>query len=125
MLKQKTENPIYWRDEILQVMFWMTGEGFGCEFTIDDLNKFLAADNDVLVKNMELLVLYEFVELVGENKYRLTDLGKIEGGRRFADEFEEMMKPGHYECSEPDCDCHDPEFSGEVCKHLIYSDAVN
>ncbi len=42
MLKHKTDNPIYWRDEILQVMFWLTGEGFGQEFTADDLKKFLA-----------------------------------------------------------------------------------
>ncbi len=125
MLKHETDNPFYWRDEILQVMFWMTGEGFSQEFTTDDLKKFLAAEDDVLVKNIELLVLYGFVEPVGETGYALTNLGKIEGGRLFADEFEEMMKPGHYECSEPDCDCHDPEFAGEACKHLFHSDAVS
>lgn len=125
MLKDAINNPLYWRDEILQVMFWMTNENFGSEFSAEDLKKFLAAEDKVLIENLELLVSNGFVERVGENKYALTTLGKSEGGRRFADEFDEMMKPGHYECSEPDCDCHNPEFAGEGCKHFSHLDAVN
>lgn len=125
MLKHETNNLIYWRDEILQVMFWLAGEGFGQEFTADDLQKFLAADNFVLTENMEKMVSGGFLERASGNKYALTTLGKQEGGRRFADEFEEMMKPGHYECSDPDCDCNNPEFAGEACKHLFHSDAVS
>ena len=119
MPEHEIDNPIYWRDEILQVMFWMSGEGFGQEFSAGDLKKFLAAEDSVLAGNLELLVTYGFLEHAGGgNKYALTDLGKREGGRRFADEFDEMLKPGHYECNDPDCDCHDPESLGE-CKHLI------
>jgi hypothetical protein len=125
MFEDENDNPLYWRDEILQVMFWMTNENFGREFSAEDLQKFLAADYSVLTENLEKLVSGGFAERVGENKFALTALGKTEGGRRFADEFEEMMKPGHYECSEPDCDCHDPEFSGEACKHLFHTDSVN
>jgi hypothetical protein len=125
MFEDENDNPLYWRDEILQVMFWMTNENFGREFSPEDLQKFLAADYSVLTENLEKLVSGGFAERVGENKFALTALGKTEGGRRFADEFEEMMKPGHYECSEPDCDCHDPEFSGEACKHLFHTDSVN
>ena len=125
MLKDASDNPLYWRDEILQVMFWMTNEGFASEFTVEDLKKFLVAENDALEENLELLVLSGFVERIRANKYALTTLGKNGGGRRFADEFDEMMKPGDYECSEPDCDCHNPEFSGEACKHLFHSDSLN
>lgn len=125
MNKYEIDNPFYWRDEILQVMFWMQGEGFGQEFSTDDLKKFLAAEDDVLIKNLELLVVYNFVKQTGENKYALTELGKSEGGWRFADEFDEMMKPGHYECADPDCDCHDPDTIGEPCKHLFHSEAVS
>jgi hypothetical protein len=120
-----TLGSLYWRDEILQVMFWMTGEGFGQEFTADDLNKFLAVEDVRLSENLKSMVSDGFLERTSENKYALTTLGKSEGGRRFADEFEEMMKPGHYECADPDCDCHDPDSAGEPCKHLFHSDAVN
>ena len=125
MFEDEKDNPLYWRDEILQVMFWMTSENFRQDFSAEDLEKFIEADYSVLTENLEKLVSGGFAERVSENKFALTALGKTEGGRRFADEFEEMMKPGHYECSEPDCDCHDPEFSGEACKHLFHTDAVN
>ncbi len=41
----------------------------------------------------------------GASRFRLTDPGVKEGGRRFADEFAELTKPGHYECSDPNCEC--------------------
>ena len=103
----------------------MTEEGFGQEFSREDLQKFLAVDDFVLMENLKQMASVGFLECVSESKYVLTPLGKSEGGRRFADEFEEMMKPGHYECSEPDCDCHNPEFAGEGCKHLFQSHSIN
>ncbi len=109
---------IYWRDEILQVMYWMTGEGLGKEFTVFDLQKFLQTEEAVLAGNLKEMVSIGLLERVGENKYALTALGRKEGGRRFADEFESMIKPGHFECDDPDCDCNSPESSGEACKHF-------
>lgn len=109
---------IYWRDEILQLMYWMLGEGFGREFDAPELQKFLQMEDAVLVDNLEHMVSAGLVERAGENKHALTSLGEKEGGRRFADEFEGMLKPGHFECAEPDCDCHNPESTGEACKHL-------
>jgi len=110
---------VYWRDEVLQVMYWMVGEGFGQEFTLADLRKFLSAGEDVLANNLEEMVSTGLLERVGGDKYALTAEGKKEGGRRFADEFEEMLKPGHFECDEPDCDCHDPDSVEGACKHFL------
>lgn len=107
-----------WRDEILQVMYWMAGEGFGREVSISELRKLLAADYDVLYQNCERLVAGKLLERAGEHSFALTALGKQEGGRRFADEFDEMLKPGHFECDDVDCDCHNPELAGEACKNL-------
>lgn len=125
MQEQETNNPLYWRDEILQVMYWMQGEGFGTEVSVEDLKKFLSAGDEILEENLGHLKSAGFVESAGGGRFRLTAAGRNEGGRRFADEFEEMMKPGHYECSDPDCDCHDPETAGEPCRHLFRSDALN
>ena len=108
---------VRWRDEILQLMYWMTGEGFGREFAVADLQKFLPADAEVLAENLGLLADGGLIERAGE-KYALTDVGRREGGRRFADEFEEMLRPGHFECDEPDCGCHNPGSVGGICKHL-------
>ena len=109
---------IYWRDEILQLMYWMEGEGFGREFALADLQKFIAADDSILTVSLLELVTSGFLAQVGDN-FALTSEGKKEGGRRFADEFEEMLKPGHFECNEPDCDCHDPNSVEGACKHLF------
>ncbi len=109
---------IYWCDEILQVMYWMSGEGLGQEFTAADLQRFLTAEDPTLAENLEQMVSGGLLERVGDDKFALTTTGREEGGRRFADEFETMLKPGHFECSEPDCDCHDPEATGGVCKHF-------
>lgn len=105
------------RDEILQVMYWMTGEGLGSEFSAVDLLKFLPSEQGVLAGLLELMVSSGLL-VTREGKFALTEQGKAEGGRRFADEFESMTKPGHFECDEPDCDCHNPEAAGETCKHL-------
>ena len=105
------------RDEILQVMYWMTGEGLGSEFSTADLQKFLPSEQAVLSRDLELLLSSGLLESRGD-KFSLTEQGKAEGGRRFADEFESMIKPGHFECDEPDCDCHNADTTGEVCKHL-------
>jgi hypothetical protein len=110
---------VYWRDEVLQVTYWMAGEGFGEEFTLADLRKFLTAGDKILKENLEQMVTSGLLERVGADKYALTAQGKREGGRRFADEFEEMLKPGHFECDEPDCDCHDPDSIEGACKHFF------
>ena len=105
------------RDEILQVMYWMTGEGLGTEFAAVDLLKFLAGEPSQLLRDLALMASSGLLEARGD-KFALTEQGKAEGGRRFADEFESMTKPGHFECDAPDCDCHNPEAAGDVCKHL-------
>lgn len=109
---------VYWRDEILQVMYWMAGEGLGRECSLPDLRKFLGAGDDVLAANLGQMVATGLLERAGDEKYALTEQGRKEGGRRFADEFEEMLRPGHFECDEPDCDCHDPDSIEAVCKHF-------
>lgn len=124
MRREDEHNPanlldrLYWRDEILQVMYWMDGEGFGSVCAPSDLQKFLDVDDAVLADTLEHMVSVGLLGRAGGGKYALTALGKREGGRRFADEFEEMLKPGHFECDEPDCDCHSPESFGEACKHF-------
>ncbi len=110
-------NNLKLRDEILQVMYWMTGEGLGSEFSIADLQKFLPREQAILTQDIQLMVSSGLLKSVKSNTFALTAQGQLEGGRRFADEFESMIKPGHFECDEPDCDCHNPE-STEACKHL-------
>jgi hypothetical protein len=92
-------------------MYWMRGEGFGEKITVVDLQRFLTATEEILVANLAQLGKNNLVDCDQTGKYELTAAGVKEGGRRFADEFDGMLKQGHYECSDPDCDCQ----SGEPC----------
>jgi hypothetical protein len=115
---------IYCRDEILQMMYWMTGEGFGHDFAVSDLRKFLNADEDRSAKNLERKDGFRRVARgTCENRYSLSSLGKKEGGRQFADDFESMTMPGHFECDEPDCDCQNLESTGGARKNLLRADS--
>ncbi len=100
---------IFWQDEILQVMYWMRGEGFGEKITVAELKKFLTTSDEILIANTSELEKKNLVDSNFSDSYELTETGVKEGGRRFADEFDGMLKQGHYECDDPDCDCHSPD----------------
>ncbi len=108
---------IFWQDEILQVMYWMRGEGFGNKITVSELKKFLDASDEILIANLSQLAKNGLVNFDLSDAYELTASGVKEGGRRFADEFDGMLKQGHYECDDPNCDCNDPN-SDAACRHL-------
>ena len=108
---------IFWQDEILQVMYWMRGEGFGEKISVAELKKFLTTSEEILVANLSQLAKNGLVNFDFFGTYELTASGVKEGGRRFADEFDGMLKPGHYECNDPDCDCNDSNSDAQ-CKHF-------
>ena len=97
------------QDEVLQVMYWLRGEALAQEVTTEDLARFIGASELELDGLLERLVLLGLVQAVPGTiipRYALTAEGVREGGRRFADEFSDMTKPGHGECGDPECDCH-------------------
>lgn len=96
---------LFWRDEILQIAYWFQGEGLGNELAADDVRRFLADDVPDLDRHLARMAQEGFMEPVDYGRYRLTELGRNEGARRFADAFEGLTKPAHGECS-ADCDCH-------------------
>lgn len=102
---------VFWRDEILQVLFWMQGEDLADAAGAADLRVFLQADLGTLAYHLEKLtgegLLARYADgdgAPGTPRYTLTEEGRREAGRRFADAFEGMQNQGHGECS-PDCIC--------------------
>jgi hypothetical protein len=108
MARSHGELKLFWRDELLQLLYWLQGEGFADLATVVGLAGFLQADPGVVDECLTELTEDGYVETVaayGQVRYRLTDLGRREGGRRFREEFAHLQKAGHFECS-PDCICH-------------------
>lgn len=107
------------QDEILQVMYWLRGEKLADDVTARALERFLGASELQLEGALERLARLRLVRVIpagGALRYALTEEGAREGGRRFADEFKDLTKPGHGECGDPDCEC---QQTGNIedCRH--------
>ena len=107
------------RDEILQIMFWLHGEGLGPDVAVSDMLRFID-DEPAVRRAVGQLVEDGYLETVsGEAasvRYRLTPTGVHEGRRRFLDEFEPYLARSAHggECGSADCDCH----RGGECQSL-------
>ena len=117
------DNPldaIYWRDEILQILYWFRGEGLGETVTPRDLAPFLGADEQFVHPYLERLADEGYVVRHAEGapgaptRYQLTEWGVKEAGRRFADEFAGLTGQAHGECNNPNCSCQ--TLGPEACE---------
>ena len=110
-------NGVQCQDEILQMMYWMRGEHLGEEVTHDQLNRFLRIEDDDVKSALAQLVMRGLVS-VASDRYALTERGIVEAGRRFLDEFSNVLgKEDHLSCSDPNCDCQAPGFDG-TCRSV-------
>jgi hypothetical protein len=98
---------LFWRGEILQILYWLRGESLGENVAPNDLEPFLSLDESNILYCLKQMQDDGFVEHVSGSleQFALTALGIEEGGRLFADEFEELTRQGHGECNNPLCEC--------------------
>lgn len=106
------------RDEVLQVMYWMLGENIAHEVDAAYVARFLALSEADIAGALAVLARGRLVLRGGEpGRFRLSEDGIREGGRRFHDEFRDLTKQPHGECA-PGCWCHKPEGEGKPCPSL-------
>ena len=103
------------RDQLLELLYWIEGEGFPGAAELDALARFLAQPADTVAAALaDLARRGEVAQDPATGEYRLTQTGRREGARRFADEFAPLLSQGHGECNDPDCECHtDPAAASE------------
>ena len=103
-------------DEILQILFWLRGEGLAPDADPAYLARLTGLEEPRVERLIARLGSQGLVRESTLGRYALTDAGAREGGRRFADEFSELTRAGHGECHDPDCECRE---SGNVedCRH--------
>lgn len=104
---------LYWRSEILQVMYWLRGEGFGDIVDAPMIERFLGVDATNGVTYLDRLVDEGYVTADG-TFYALSEFGLKQGAREFAESFNDLTKPAHGECSD-DCWCHASVDEAEAC----------
>lgn len=103
-------------DELLELLYWFEGEGFGGVASIEGITRFINLSAPLVQRTLDRLLARGDVTLVEVRggEYRLTESGRREAARRFAAEFAPLLSQGHGECSDPDCDCHtNPEAAAD------------
>lgn len=99
----------------MEALFWLSGEGLGDSATLETLAPLLAADPSELAPELETLVGNGWVERLPDGAFRLTPPGRVEAGRRFADDFADIAgRQGHGACDD-DCECHTSVEAAQKC----------
>lgn len=112
---EAAEDSLFWQDEILQAMFWMTKEGIRSRFGPDSLTRFLDGPEAAIEAALHRLAKKGYVE-PGDGGYIFTDEGERQAKRRFAQAFHDIQgfDTSHTNCG-PDCWCHDLDHADEPC----------
>lgn len=110
------------QDELLELLYWLEGEGFEGNSSFEAIVRFIAKPEDPVRRALERLVTLGCVRHDQDSaQYRLTDSGREEAARRFAEEFAPLLSQGHGECSDPNCDCHtNPAGAAECHAHKAH-----
>ena len=111
--KSEALRAMYWRSEILQVMYWLRGEGFGDLVDAPLIERFLGVDAAVGITYLDHLVGEGYLDR-DDDWFTLSDRGLAEGATEFALSFDELMRPTHGECSD-DSWCHMSADEAEAC----------
>lgn len=98
---------VWWREEILQAMYWMLGEGLAREVSASTLRSFLAQEEEPIRRHLERLAAAGDLVRTGAETYALSPGVMAEAGGLFARGFGEMVNRSAHgsECSRPDCVC--------------------
>lgn len=114
---------LFWKDEILQILYWMDGEGFGKEVPVSQVHALLNTNMENLLYHINLLIKNTVLEstaeiLVEQSTISLSAESRKEAGKRFSEAFQGYQKAGHGECG-PDCEfCYGPDgVKLENCVH--------
>jgi hypothetical protein len=104
---------LYWRSEILQVMYWLRGEGLGDVVDAPLLERFLGVEASVGVRYLDRLVEDGYLDRLPEG-YVMSESGLAEGKTEFALSFADLTRPTHGECS-ADCWCQNSAEEALAC----------
>ncbi len=111
--KSQALQALYWRSEILQVMYWLKGEGLGEVVDAPLLERFLGVDAEVGMGYLDRLVVDGYLEPVSGG-YVMSASGLAEGKTEFAISFSDLTRPTHGECS-ADCWCQNSVEEAIAC----------
>jgi hypothetical protein len=112
--KSESLRALYWRSEILGVVYWLHGEGLGDVVDIDLIRQYLDLDaHENLAQYLDLLVREGALVRDGD-WYALSAHGLADGEAQRATAFTDLVHPVLNECDE-NCWCQTSEAEAEAC----------
>lgn len=120
--KNQALDALFWKEEILQILYWMEGEELAEAIPFTRLLALLNTSSENLLyhlsKNEEAGWIFRDTDVLNETStFCLTTAGKKEAGLIFRKAFDGMQKAGHGECG-PDCEfCYHEGKKLENCVH--------
>jgi hypothetical protein len=116
--KSEQLRALYWRSEILQVVYWLHGEGLGDLVDIDLIRSYLGFDSradtqENLSTYLGLLVNEGSLVLDGD-WYALSERAMADGEAQLATAFTDHVHPVVSECNE-ECWCQTSAAEAEAC----------
>ncbi|MBX2815511.1 MAG: hypothetical protein KTR24_05930 [Saprospiraceae bacterium] len=115
---------LFWKDEILQILYWMDGEGFGKTVPVPQVLALLNTNQENLLYHLSKLVSEGILNCATETVHpesiiSLSENARKEAGSRFAEAFQGYQKAGHGECG-PDCEfCYGP--NGQKLENCVHN----
>lgn len=107
---------LFWRSEVLRVVYWLRGEGYGDFVDAPTIERFLGVDAADGVGHLDQLVDDGYLVRDGD-WYALSDRGLRAGEEEFATAFSDLVRPTHGECSD-ECWCQMSPAEAEACASL-------
>jgi hypothetical protein len=104
---------LYWRSEILQLLYWLRGEGLGDLVDAALLERFLGVDAGTAIGHLDRLADEGYLDRDGE-WFALSAMGLQEGALELATAFAELNRPADGDCS-ADCWCHVSAEEAAAC----------
>ena len=111
--KSEALRALYWRSEILRLMYWLRGEGFGDVVDVPTLERYLGVEARVGLLHLEGLAQDGLVVRDGE-WYALSPAGLVEGEEEYLTAFSDLLQPAHGQCS-PECWCQMSDEEAAAC----------
>ncbi len=101
--KSEALRNLYWRSEILRVMYWLRGEGLGDLVDVPMVRRYL--DIGVDECRLQLSGLVEEGSIVADGAwYSIAPEGLADGEVEYATLFSDLARPSHGPCSD-ECWC--------------------
>lgn len=115
--KSEALQALYWRSEILRVVYWLRGEGLGDFVDPGLLEEYLGVDASFGLTFLDRLVDEGYLTREGD-WFSLTALGLAEGEEEYATAFSDLVRPAYGACS-PECWCEMSSAEAEACSHQL------